>query len=50
VSVAIRLSVAGRAALRRRTPTRVALVTTVVDAAGNTRVLSPKRFTVRRPR
>jgi hypothetical protein len=50
VSVVVRLSVTGRAALRRRTPTRVALVTTVVDAAGNARVLSPKRFTVLRPR
>jgi hypothetical protein len=48
VAVTVRLSRTGRAAVRRHRVTKVALVTTVTDAAGNARVLAPRRLTLRR--
>jgi hypothetical protein len=48
VAVTIKLSKMGARRLKRSRGTRVALVTTVTDAAGNARVLAPKRFMVKR--
>jgi hypothetical protein len=48
VTVKVKLSKKGKAHVRARKAVKVKLVTTVVDRAGNARVLAPKRFTVKR--
>jgi hypothetical protein len=48
VKVTVKLSKKGRARLRTSRTMKLALVTTVRDLAGNTRVLPAKRFTVKR--
>jgi hypothetical protein len=48
VAVTVKLSKKGSRRLKRSRSTHVALVTTVTDAAGNARVLAPRRFTARR--
>jgi hypothetical protein len=48
VAVTVKLSKNGKARVRRAKRTKVALVTTLVDAAGNARVLPPKHLTLKR--
>ncbi|HWH92920.1 MAG TPA: hypothetical protein VNT03_03585 [Baekduia sp.] len=48
VKVNVKLSKKGRSRLRRSRAVKLALVTAITDTAGNSRVLKPKRFTVRR--
>jgi hypothetical protein len=48
VKVTIKVSKKGRSRLRAARQTKLALVTTVRDKAGNVRVLAPTRFTVKR--
>jgi hypothetical protein len=48
VEVTVKLSKNGRRALGRRRRVKVALVTVVTDAAGNARVLAPRRLTLTR--
>lgn len=46
--VAVRLTRSGRSHVRRHEATALRLVTTLTDAAGNTRVLTPTHFTIKR--
>jgi hypothetical protein len=48
VTVKLKLSKKGKAHVKARKAVKVKLVTTVVDRAGNARVLAPKRFTAKR--
>jgi hypothetical protein len=48
VKVTVKLSKKGRSRLRAARQTKLALVTTLRDKAGNTRVLAPTRLTVKR--
>jgi hypothetical protein len=46
--VTVKLTKSGRSHVKHHHATTLRLVTTLTDAAGNTRVLTPKHFTIKR--